>query len=191
MTKDKFIKIYMWMSIVFMLGYLATIGNFLGTFPSDATDYPYGFNGTTEVNLWKAVFSNYAGDIEILNVPLIVSGVFLLVTVLVVVYAFKGDKLKDQAYGELLIYDTILALMLVVSTLVYMYLIPDIVNGVIAHKFLWTEMPRVTDDVVKVFNFGYVISIIYIVLNFGLLYHKRERKFQQKEQVFENEDLLL
>jgi hypothetical protein len=81
--------------------------------------------------------------------------------------------------------------MLVVSTLVYMYLIPDIVNGVIAHKFLWTEMPRVTDDVVKVFNFGYVISIIYIVLNFGLLYHKRERKFQQKEQVFENEDLLL
>lgn len=192
MSKDKFIKQYMIISMLFIIGFIIIVNMFLNGFPVDPVNYQYGFNGTIESNLWEVSFISHFETISVQNYPLIVSGVLLLINGLVTFYAFRNGGTEAKIISETMMYNTVITLIMTISSLLMMLLIPEVINGVIENSFFMTKIPIMQDEIATIYNPQYFLSVVYIILNIFVLFYTKEKKFKpEKEKTIDREDLLL
>lgn len=190
MEKNRFMRLYLRISIVLAIFILIVNLIFIWGFPIDSTQFPYGFNGTVEKTLFEVTFINMSGNVEVFNWPLIIHFGFFIVTVLTAALALTGEQLKKKKISEFMVYNVIISLLLVISSLVFMFLIPDTINGVIKNGIIFTKMPIRTDDIATVFNLSFVLIIIYIGMNIYVLSSTAETKVLVDEDFNEGELLL-
>ena len=187
MEKNKFVRVYMWVSLLFVLGMLIVNSVYLSSFPVDSLLYPYGFNGIVEKTFFTITLINYSGTMEIFNWPLIIHFTFFVLSGFNVYLVLRGEQLKKKLLTEVMVYNVVIALLLVLSSLLFHYLVPDIINGVIENGFFMTKIPRQIDDVVNVYNLSNLLLTVYFVLNLFALIKTGEKKVVQDQDFNEGE----
>jgi hypothetical protein len=181
MDKNKIIRWYLWLGIVFavVLGFLER--SFLLNLPN----FEAGNYGDMTVSIFQLEFVNYFDQVSVLNTPLIGFIGFLVLSILVAVYALKDQRVKQKQIQDVLIYNVVIVLMLIIASIVYMIMIPERVNGSIEHKFFVSLFEIQRDNFVTVYNFVYTLLLAYILLNLEMLRETKEKVFKEKKQVEE------
>lgn len=181
MNKNKFIRMYLWLSIVcvLVLAYLQYqfIQDFIGT--------EVALYGSINAGLFKYSFENAFLEITAFNIPLIMYFAFALLTGFVAVLALREEPVKNKLIQEVVVYNGIISLILIVSSIVFMILIPDTINGALQNKFLMTNFETQRDVFKNAFNFTYLFLAVYIVLNVTVLQLTKEKKFKEKKEEVE------
>jgi hypothetical protein len=187
MEKNKFIRTYLWLSIFLVIMIMIINVIYLGEYPVSETLFPSGFNGLVEKDLFNVTLTNYNGELTIFNWPLVIHAAFLLISVLNLVLVFKGEPLKKKLISEVMVYNVLIAFMLVVSSALFIFFIPDAINGVIDNGFIMTKFPRQANELVNAYNLSFVLLTVYAVLNFTILTMTKEKKVVKKEEFNEGE----
>lgn len=189
MKKDKIIRIYLWLSIIAMLAFMIVVVVFLQSLPVGET-YQNGFFGGVEKTVITVVFEG-SGYVEATNYPLVVAVGLFLITLITAFYCNMNGGLQKKMISEAMVYNVVITLLIVASTLLFVYMIPESVNGVVDNGFFFTKFPRLTDDVVVAYNLSYLLSVIYIVLNGLTLIITKEKQRPSKEEEYNEGDLFL
>ena len=131
---------------------------YLGSFPAS-------FYGTIDADLYAITFDNIVGGIIVKNVLLIV---YLLMLIIHICFIVISKRFKSDEYHRL--YDALWVNLLVVALLVatqiiFIYTMPDVVNGEIALGWIQLYVPKLTDDVKSVFHIGLLLTFMYVVYN--------------------------
>ena len=161
---------------------------YLQNFPSSVLLYPNGYYGIVEKTLFNVTLTGYAEPI--FNWPIVIHAVFFVVTVFNLVYALKGEQLQAKLLTEVMVYNAVITMLLVISSAVYIFFIPDIINGIIEHKFFMTVIPRQSNDIINVYNLSFLLLFIYIIINVVALSRTKVKKVVKKE-VFNEGELFL
>ena len=177
MNKDRFIRMYLWLSIavVLLLVFLqVSFGTgLMGEEPS--------ISGEITTSLFQYKFENIVLTIDVLNTPLIMYIAFTILTIVVAVYGLKKEPVKQKLVQDLLVYNGIISILLIVSNIVYMILFPDTVSGILEHNLFLTRVPVQGGSIVNVFNFTYLFMLVYIILNLVVLLQTKEKTFKEKK----------
>lgn len=178
MNKNAFIRTYLWLSIAFviLLGYLQF------QFTQDLIGDETALYGTITSSIFNYTFENAFLLIEALNIPLIMYFAFALLSGFVAALALKEKPVEKKLYQEVVVYNVIIAVLLVVSSIVFMILIPDGINGVLENGFFMSKFEIQRDEFQNAFNFTYIFMVIYIGLNVTVLQLTKEKKFIQKKE---------
>lgn len=187
MEKNKFARTYLWVSLVFVVCMAIITFIYLNRFPSNLEMYPYGYNGVVEKTLFNVTLTNLSETIVIFNWPLIIHFGFFVLTILNVVNILRGEQLEKKIISEVMVYNAVLAFVLVLSSGLFIFFIPEIINGVIDHGYFLTKMPRQMNDIINVYNLSYVVYTIYFLLNAYALYVTAEKKVTNDEEFNEGE----
>lgn len=169
MSKDKFTRIYLNISLVLVVLLLIMVSVFL-------MEFPVGMNGTASATILQVDLTSGGEVVSIFNWPLVFAFAVLILNVLILVKAMIGTPLDKQIITETLVYNVVLSLLMVASTIIFMLLIPETINGYIEHKIFRTKIFTQSEDFTSVFNFSYVIMGIYVIYNYVVLRITKEAK---------------
>jgi len=169
MEKSKFVKIYISISLVVVFALLVVNLSFLGSMPNDLT-YASGFYGTVSKSLFTINFENITDTINIVNWPLIVSFVLLVFSVIVAVIVGVGEKMNNKVLQDGVVYNVVALILVVVSNVVYTFMIPDTVNGLIKHQMFLSKFEVLDSEFRTAFNFGFILLFIYLIMNIIFLF---------------------
>lgn len=187
MGKNSIVRLYLWISIVFVLVIAVVNILFINDLPVQIELFPNGFFGTIEKTLFNIAFISESAVIEIFNLPMILHLVFLVLSIGVLAFALIGKALEQKVFVEVLLYNVIISLALVIGNAVFVYLIPDVVNGTLVNGLFITTMPKQAADVVNVYNLSFILLAFYFVLNGAMLIKTREQRVIKKEEFNEGE----
>ena len=189
MEKNKAVRLLLWLSLLFVVALFIVEFTFLTQLPA-GDEFQFGYYGIINSNIFKAKFTALEIDTVVINTPLIGGAIFLLFNGFMLFYSIRGEELKHKFINEIIVYNVVIALLLVISSIVYMILIPDIVNGFIENNIIMTKIPRQADQIINVYNFNFVLLIVYSLLNMYTLFKTAEKKLPNDTE-FEEGELLL
>ena len=169
MSKDKFTRIYLNISFILVLALLVMVSVFL-------MEFPEGLNGTVSTTIFEVKLTSGEQFLKIFNWPLVFTLSVFVLNILVLVKALIGKQLEQQLLTETLVYNVVLSFLMVASTIIFMLLIPESVNGLIQHRVFRTKFYTMTDEFTNVYNFNYIIMGIYVIYNYIVLRITKEVK---------------
>ena len=178
MNKNAFIRLYLWLSIAYVFALMYLQGQFL----KSLNYIPSGNYGPITSTIFKYQFGFIPSTIVVINIPLIMFFAFVLLTGFVAYLSLKEEPIENKLLKEVVVYNVIIATLLVVSSIVFMLLIPDLVNGVIDNGFIMTRFEVQRGDFQNAFDFTRLFMLVYVVLNTVALYLTREKKFKEKKE---------
>jgi len=181
MNKNVFIRMYLSLSILYVLALLYLQNQFL-----KSLEYlPFSNYGSISSSIFKYQFENFDITIDSINIPLIMFIAFALLSIFVAFLAMKEEPIKNKLLKEVVVYNVIIAFLLILSSIVFMLLIPNTVNGAIDSGFFMTKFEIQRDEFQNAFDFTRLFMIGYIILNGVALYLTKEKKFKEKKEVVE------
>ena len=159
MSKEKFLRLYVKISVV--IGLLLFIWMLVFT-----NEFPNVFNGTIEKNIFGIVLNNsFIEPIFILNTPLIIFLSFFLLNLFFIFRVGNVDEVENKWLREVLSYNILLTVMMVIGQILFVIMLPEGIQGEVADKFLWIEMDIQYDVSVNVINVNYVLTLVLIIYN--------------------------
>lgn len=158
MNKERFLRLYSKLSVLIGIYVFTTMYFYVRTFP-------ISFNGYITKTLMKITMTMQVGEFEISNIPLITFIVILVMNLIVIVNIRSTKNIDKQELREVMYINTILSVMIILGQILFFMFVPDQINGEIIDKFFYVAMPRLNDDIIKVFNINYALAIIYICYN--------------------------
>ena len=178
MNKNAFIRLYLWLSIVcvLVLAYLQY------QFTQDFIGQEVSLYGSISSNIFKYNFENAFLTIDAFNIPLIMYLSFALLSGFVAVLAYREKPVEKKLFQEVVVYNVIISILLIVSSIVFMVLIPDTVNGALENGFIMSKFEVQRGEFQNAFNFTYLFMTIYVILNFVVLKITKEKKFVEKKE---------
>jgi hypothetical protein len=180
MSKEKFLRLYVKLSI--MIGIILFIWMFVFT-----NQFPPQFNGTVEKNIFAITLNNsFVGPKLILNSPLIVFISFLLLNIYFVFRIGNTEEVKNKWLKEVLFYNIILTIMMIMGQVLFAIMVPETIQGAITDHFVYLSMPMLNDSVVQVINVNYVMTIAMIIYNILVAW----KSALPKEKVVQEEIIL-
>lgn len=188
MNKDRFIRFYLWISVVYVLVLMYMQGQFLKSLEF----MPLSNFGPISTSIFKYQFGFAGNTIEVLNVPLFMFIAFALLSGFVAYLTLREKPIEKKLLREVVVYNVLLSILLILSSIVFMLLIPNTVNGAIESGFLMTKFEVQRNEFQNAFNFTWLFMTIYVVLNVVALYSTKEKKFKEKkENIEEDSEFLL
>lgn len=125
--------------------------------------------GGVSVTLLQITVHNVFGDTYITNLPLISFMIFFVFNLLVFMFYSRKSEVDNPLLTEVVIINIALSLVLVAGQIVYIYMIPDSINGFVVERFIFTEFPITSDNIVRAFNVTYLLSVGYTIYNMYVL----------------------
>ncbi len=163
MNKENIIKIYYQISLFIALGMLASLYLYLRKIPEI-------MNGEVSRSFFNLDFL-FADSrvVTVFNSMLIIFFIVFLMNLGVLIYALTKEKVESSLV-EGIFYNTILSFILIISHLAFYYQIPLMINGLMEHHFFHSNFFKLSTDKVVVFNFSYLLIILYLFYNFYVNY---------------------
>lgn len=162
--KELIFNIYSKLSILIGLGTFLILFIYYGKFPE-------GMYGVIDRGIFNLDLSISPGvNIEIFNSPLIWFIGFFLLNLGLLIYSQVGDKEAVGTISGSLFYNLILSVLLIVTQLVFYYLVPETVNGAIEIGLFEYEFAVLSDVSNVGYNFGYALATIYVLYNVFVVY---------------------
>ena len=157
MDKYKFLRIYVNFSII--IGLLLLISTMIYT-----SQFILSFYGLVSKTLFQVTIDGFI-DITIFNTPLIIFAMLLVVNIIVMVRLGSVEEVEHKVLREVVAYNTLLTIMLVIGQVVFFLLIPERITGEIVNLFYAIKVPVKMDQFVYVINVNYILTITYVVYN--------------------------
>ncbi len=132
------------------------------------TGYTYAFNGTVEKTFFNVNLISLSNNVSFFNYPLVVFFVFTILNIIVGYIVSKQEDILQQL-KEVAVINAVFTFTLMLGQILFVSLIPDIINGTGKDVIIYLELPRLSSDVVKVFNANYFLSFAFIVYNMFVL----------------------
>jgi hypothetical protein len=151
-------------------------------FTQDLMGSETSISGTISSNIFRYNFENAFLTIDVLNTPLIMYISFTLLSVFAAVLALKNPPIRQKFLQEVVIYNVMISILFIASSIVLMVLLPDTVSGVIDYGLIAMKFPIQGGEIVSVFNFTYIFMIVYIILNIVALQLTKEKKYKEKKE---------
>ena len=146
MDKELIVNIYSKLSVVIGLGVFLILLMYFNNVPKV-------MYGAVEKGMLNLDFSVGLGvNVVVLNLPLIFFTVFFFYNLGMLIYTQTGDKMEANNITESMFYNTILSFLLVVSQFVFVYMVPESINGVIdigLFKYEFVELNDLLDFLTK------------------------------------------
>lgn len=175
MNRVVWMRRYVKLSIIIGFVLLWVVARYVNNFPSEL----YG-----EVH--KSVFiidiENYFGTVSILNLPLIVFVVISLGNLAIQFFVAKEID-EETSLKDVAITNTMVSVAMIFGQILFILLVPEIINGEINNRIFFVEMPRQIDNVVLVFNTNYVFAFGYVLYNMFILVVTMPPKEEQPEDI--------
>jgi hypothetical protein len=161
MNKTLWMRRYLKISIVIGFLLLWNVNNYVNDFTNE-------IYGVVTKGFFQIKIENYFDTVTIFNLPMIVFFVLTIFNVLIQFYLAtsteENPSLKDVAFTNALI-----TFAMLLGQFLFTTLVPDTINGVISNKIFFVEMPRLSTDIINVFNTNYVFAFGYILYNMYVL----------------------
>lgn len=171
--KEIIVKIYSKLSIVIGLGIFLVLIMYFNNLP----ELMYG---PVEKGLFNIDFSiGYGENIIVANLPLVFFTVFFLYNLGMLIYTQTGDKMEANIITESMFYNTILSFLLIVAQLVFVYMVPESINGAIYIGLFQYEFVELNDLSTVGINFGYILALIYTFYNIFVLFLESRRNQEE------------
>ncbi len=177
MSKDFIMSIYYKLCIFLGIGAFLSLFLYLEKFP----DF---INGDVTKKLFNLKITiGYEDYVEVFNSALIVFLVIFGINLGVLIYSILGEKIEGL-FAEAVFYNTIIAFLIVIAHIAFYLQVPANGNGEITMGILNTSFYILTNEVVKVFNFSYLLITIYLFYNVYVIYKSMPEKtfVETKEQ---------
>lgn len=158
MNKETMLRRYVNLNIVVGLVFLLLVFLFVLGFVGQV-------NGIVEKNLFEITVENFFGDLENFNTPIIVFFVFLLFNIGFYVLLGRSDDVTQKELKEVALINALLTLVMVLGQVLFVIQIPSQIQGSVADKLIFVEMPYTASQMVRVFNINYVMSLLYVGYN--------------------------
>lgn len=175
MNKEKFLRVYNRINIAFGVMLILFVVMFISQFPTS-------FNGLVEKNLFVISIENYEGIINILNAPLFVFVSLFLLNIYLLIRV-KDTNVENKYLQNVMFYNIMILLMLIVGHLVFYFSVPDVINGEVANKFLYVRFQLRSNEFQDVINVNYVLSGIFLIYNLFVAY----KSPNPQEETFDEE----
>ena len=146
--------------------------------------FPDFINGDVTKKLFNLKITiGYEDYVEVFNSALIVFLVIFGINLGVLIYSILGEKIEGL-FAEAVFYNTIIAFLIVIAHIAFYLQVPANGNGEITMGILNTSFYILTNEVVKVFNFSYLLITIYLFYNVYVIYKSMPEKtfVETKEQ---------
>jgi len=181
MNKNAFVRLYLWLGIVYVFVLMYLQSQFL-----KSLEYlPSSNYGEITVSLFRYRFENLDIYINSINIPLMMFIAFTFLSGFVAYLALKEEPIRNKLLKEVVIYNVVISVLLIVSSIVFMLLVPERVNGAINVGFFMTQFEVQRGDFQNAFDFTRLFMVVYIVLNATALYLTKEKKFKEKKEEVE------
>ena len=172
MTKNNLMRWYTRLSVLLGFVLLVSIFAYIRLY-TNADVYGTGtdtaFHGTVEKALMNVTLVVYGADKIIFNT----FGLFVLIVLainLVILILFRNtDEIEDKELKTIHQYNFIVTLLMLVAQALFIFLIPETINGQIKDLFLVVQMPVLSDSISNVVNLNYVLTLFYIGYNIYVL----------------------
>ncbi len=162
--KELVVNIYSKLSIIIGLGIFLTLLLYFNNIPEL-------MHGSVEKGIFSLDFNVEIGvNVVVINLPLIFFTLFFLYNLGMLIYTQTGDKVETNIIIESMFYNTILSFLLIVTHLVFIYMIPDAINGAINIGLFKYEFVELSDLSTTGINFGYILASIYTLYSAFVLY---------------------
>lgn len=163
------------MSIYYKVCIFLGMGAFLNLFVY-LERFPELMNGDITKKLFSLEFNTGYGAYEtVFNTALIVFILIFAINLGVLVYSLLGEK-SEGLIAEAVFYNTIITFLIVIAHIAFYIQIPTTVNGEITNGIFNTSFYVLADEVVKVFNFSYLLITVYLFYNVFVIYRSMPEK---------------
>ena len=167
--KEIVLSIYSKLSVIIGLGIFVILLMYFGNLP----EIMYG---PIEKGLFNIDFNvEYGVNVIVFNLPLIFFTLFFLYNLGMLIFIQVGKKVEANATCESVFYITILSFLLIVSQLVFVYMVPENINGAIQIGLFQYEFVELNDLSTTGINFGYILATIYTLYSVFVLYLETKR----------------
>lgn len=168
--KEIIANIYSKLSLIVGLGIFLILFMYFNKLP----EFMYG---PVEKGIMTLDFNiGAAGNTIVFNYPLIFFIVFFLYNLGMFIYTQTGDKMQANNIVASMFYNAILSFLLIVSQFVFVYMVPDTVNGFINVGLFQYEFVELSDLSTIGINFGYILAIIYTFYSIFVLFIETKNK---------------
>jgi len=178
MNKETMLRRYVNLNIVIGLVFLLLVFLFVLGFVGQV-------NGIVDKNLFAITVENFFEDLENFNTPIIVFFIFLLFNVAFYLLLGRSDEVTQKELKEVALFNALLTLVMVLGQVLFVIQIPDQIQGLVADKLIFVEMPYTASQMVRVFNINYVMSLIYIGYNMYVTIKMLPPKDESAEEIDE------
>ncbi|QMS85700.1 hypothetical protein [Candidatus Xianfuyuplasma coldseepsis] len=158
MNKTSIMRTYVHFSIVIGLYFLLAIVLYNNRFGTN-------FHGLVTVTLFNVHLETLYETNTIFNMPLVSYFIFLVLNILVFVLIGRHKDVTTQSLRDVAIYNGLITVVMIASQIVYVYMIPDRIGGLIENNYLYTDFYYTSSRIVKAINLNYVLALIYVVYN--------------------------
>lgn len=169
MTKTKVLRIYTLLSIVvgfvlffYSLTYVGNYTNIILSFNQIAGE----FYGSVDKTLMNVTLSIYGDELVVFNVISIVTAIVLVLNIVFAIVIGKTDTVESKWLKDVFQINILVSLIVFLGTLLFIFLIPEKINGEIISYFLYVKMPILNSESVYIVNLMYLGSTFYVVYNF-------------------------
>jgi ABC-type anion transport system duplicated permease subunit len=169
MTKTKIIRIYTVASIIvgfvlffFSLSYVGNFTNITFSFNQVAGE----FFGSVEKSLMNITLSMYGADLVLFNIMGIIALSALILNVVFVILIGTTEDVEHKLLKDVFQVNLIVSLIIFLGVLLFIYMIPEKINGEIVSYFIFVKMPVLSSETRYVINVMYIGSLFYILYNF-------------------------
>jgi len=165
LDKEIILNIYSKLSVVIGLGIFIILFRYFNNFP----ELMYGpvVKGVFDLD-FRVDFGSVT--MIVANIPLVFFLVIFLYNLGMLIYTQTGDKMEANNITASMFYNTILSFLLIVAQLVFVYMVPESINGAIHIGLFQYEFVELNDLTITGINFVYILAIIYTFYNIFVLY---------------------
>lgn len=173
MSKEQMIRSYVKLSVFIGIYFVLTVFLYRLNFGVELF-------GTVVKEAFTVTVVNYFGDTIVFNMPLVSFSLFFVFNLAVFVLLGRSLDSQDQALKEVSFMNTIFSIVLIVGQIMFVMMIPDLINGAIIERYLFTDFYTANDVFVRVINVNYIVSLLYIVYNMYILLKTMPEKVEKE-----------
>ena len=159
MNKEKFLRTYTNLSIF--------IGILLFVFSiAFIAQFPEGFNGLVSKSIFVLKLDTLGQTLYVTNYLIIILSTLFLLNLLMMFRIGNTEEVEYKFLRNVVFYNTVLSLMLIVSQMVFYFMIPEAINGWIISNIFSVSFEVRTNFTVHALNFNFILAILYFGYNF-------------------------
>lgn len=169
MTKTKVLRIYTLLSIIvgfvlffYSLAYVGNYTNIILSFNQIAGE----FYGNVDKTLMNVTLSIYGDELVVFNIISIVAAIVLVLNIIFAIVIGKTDSVESKLLKDVFQINILVSLVIFLGTLLFIFLIPEKINGEIINYFAFVKMPILNSESRYIVNLMYLGSTFYVIYNF-------------------------
>ncbi len=191
MTKTKVLRLYTFLSALIGITVFIFAMDYIANFTKCQLNFSQvigEFYGTIDKGITNITLEVYMNDLAIFNSIGLVTLIVLVLNVIFMVAIGNTDKVEHKLLRDVFQINFIVSLVMFLGSVLFIFMIPDKVNGAITGHFIFVKMPVMSDETRYVVNVLYVAAIFYSVYNFLVLFKTLpESVTEVDEEVYEHE----